>query len=750
MAQAKVAIANEFLESYAALPRKVQKKTSEFINKFKNNPRQPGINYEKLATPDGNLYSVRMDDTYRAIVLREEGTGVYLLLWVDHHDEAYAWARRRRCAVNSRTGSLQVYSTMETTVEAQTPASEGAALSGAQETLPVPGAQMALTDAREPEVQAGPSAHEEPASAPLSFSALTSDQLMDLGVPEELVGFVRGLKTEADFHAACHDLPRDASENLEYIAHDLPYEEVLELYRSTLAPAQTGGDAPTTPAVTIAEALDNDVSKGSFHVVEGEEELMRILDAPLEKWRVFLHPSQRKLVEKTFSGPARVLGGAGTGKTVVAMHRARRLASELSNPRERVLFTTFTKNLAADIQQNLREICTTDEMKRIEVNNLDAWVAKFLKDQGYGYAIQYSGPRLQGYWQDAIARSGVDTDREAGFYADEWQQVICDQDAFAWEEYAHARRTGRGVRLNRKERADVWKVVEEYRAILRENNVRDVESAYCDARVVLQRMADAPLYRHVIVDEGQDLSRAAYRVIRALAGEEKPDDIFIVGDAHQRIYGRKFALSGCGINIRGRGNKLRVNYRTTEETKCSAEKLLAGFEYDDFDGGVDADGASTSLTHGVAPTFTVYGGLDAEVDGIARRLSELVSAGASEKDICLVARSNDRVDTYRERLMEKGFATVKLEAREADDRAVSGLRCASMHRVKGLEFEYVFIAGVDEGLVPPRAAMVQAEREGTADEVIQAERNLLYVAMTRAKRAVFVSSSGNPSSLVNW
>ena len=214
---------------------------------------------------------------------------------------------------------------------------------------------------------------------------------MDLGVPEELVGFVRGLKTEADFHAACHDLPRDASENLEYIAHDLPYEEVLELYRSTLAPAQTSGDAATTPAITIAEALDNDVSKGSFHVVEGEEELMRILDAPLEKWRVFLHPSQRKLVEKTFSGPARVLGGAGTGKTVVAMHRAHRLASELSNPRERVLFTTFTKNLAADIQQNLREICTTDEMKRIEVNNLDAWVAKFLKDQGYGYTVQYLG-----------------------------------------------------------------------------------------------------------------------------------------------------------------------------------------------------------------------------------------------------------------------------------------------------------------------------------------------------------------------
>ena len=532
-------------------------------------------------------------------------------------------------------------------MEAQAPASEGAALPGAQKTLPVPGAQMALTDVREPEVQAGPSAHEEPAPAPLSFSALSSDQLMDLGVPEELVGFVRGLKTEADFHAACHDLPRDASENLEYIAHDLPYEEVLELYRSTLAPAQTSGDAATTPAITIAEALDNDVSKGSFHVVEGEEELMRILDAPLEKWRVFLHPSQRKLVEKTFSGPARVLGGAGTGKTVVAMHRAHRLASELSNPRERVLFTTFTKNLAADIQQNLREICTTDEMKRIEVNNLDAWVAKFLKDQGYGYTVQYSGPRLQGYWQDAIARSGVDIDREVGFYVDEWQQVICDQDVFTWEEYAHARRTGRGVRLNRKERADVWKVVEEYRAILRENNVRDVESAYCDARVVLQRMADAPLYRHVIVDEGQDLSRAAYRVIRALAGEEKPDDIFIVGDAHQRIYGRKFALSGCGINIRGRGNKLRVNYRTTEETKCSAEKLLAGFEYDDFDGGVDVDGASTSLTHGVAPAFTVYGGLDAEIDGIAQRLSELVSAGASEKDICLVARSNDRVDTYR-------------------------------------------------------------------------------------------------------
>ena len=774
-ANATVAMANDFLEAYAKLPRNVQRRMSAFINKFQNDPTQPGFNYEKIASAEEGMCSVRVDDTYRVIVLREKGTGVYLLLWVDHHDEAYDWARRRRCAVNARTGTLQVYSTQHVEQAADAQGDGGAAGGlagdagaaggharadgrGAGSGMPVAGGGREVGAAGvyggdempAPDSSGGQWETSGLALPSHPFARYDEERLLDLGVPQELLAFVRGLTGVDALAAAKRDLPRDAYENLEFLAHDLPYDEVLDMYRSSIAAdGDEDGTASKVPS-TIAGSLANDVSRGAFYVVEGEFELQRILDAPLEQWRVFLHPSQRKLVEKRFSGPARVLGGAGTGKTVVAMHRARRLASQLTNPREKVLFTTYTKNLAADIQQNLRQICTTDELRRIEVTNLDAWVAQFLKSRGYGYSIEYSDHRLEQHWETAIARSGVDDCRGAGFYADEWRQVICDQGVSTWDEYAHARRAGRGVRLNRKERADVWKVVGEYREVLRENKVRDVESAYCDARVLLAGMADAPLYRHVVVDEGQDLSRAAYRVVRALAGEEKPDDIFIVGDAHQRIYGRQMPLSGCGINIRGRGNKLKVNYRTTDEIKRRAEGLLAGVEYDDLDGGVDQQGGSTSLTHGEVPTFAQYGDAVKEAQAVAKKVCELVAGGVAAKDICVVARTNDRVDKFRSLVADRGIAGVKLEAREADDRARDGVRFASMHRVKGLEFEAVFVVGVNKGVVPPEAALSQARADGSEEELLAGERNLLYVAMTRAKRHAYVSCSGTPSGLVNW
>lgn len=767
---ATVALSDEFLTAYARLPRNVQRRMSAFITKFQNDPTQPGINYEKIACADEGMCSVRVDDTYRAVVLREKGTGVYLLLWVDHHDEAYDWARRRRCAVNRRTGTLQVYATdrVEAAAAACEPAAGEGQVGGAAGGHGGPaGVPAAAEDGARGAAggaaggcgaapvagQAVPADEHAALGSALPsypFARYADDQLLDLGVPQELLAFVHGLGGVDALAAARADLPRDAYENLEFLAHDLPYGEVLDMYRSSVGSGDA--DAACAPAVpaTIADSLANDVSKGAFYVVEGEFELQRVLDAPLEQWRVFLHPSQRKLVERRFAGPARVLGGAGTGKTVVAMHRARRLASTLANPREKVLFTTYTKNLASDIEQNLRQICTTEELRRIEVTNLDAWVSQFLRSRGYGYSIMYSEHKLEEYWETAIARCGVDDVRGASFYAEEWRQVICDQDISTWEEYAHARRVGRGVRLNRKERADVWKVASEYREVLRENKVRDVESAYCDARVLLAGMADAPLYRHVVVDEGQDLSRAAYRVIRALAGQEKPDDIFIVGDAHQRIYGRQLPLSGCGIDIRGRGSKLKVNYRTTDEIKRRAEAVLVGIEYDDLDGGVDLDGASTSLTHGQAPTFTRYGDAAKEARAVTEKVRELVAGGVEAKDICVVARINDRVDKLRALVAQAGVPGVKLEARGNDDRAQDGVRFASMHRVKGLEFDYVFIASVDEGLVPPAPALSQARAEGTEDDLLIGERNLLYVAMTRARRAVFVSSSGVPSGLVRW
>ena len=347
----KVAISSDFLTAFARLPRQVQGKVTEFVNKFRNNPLSPGINYEKLNTGiDKKIYSVRIDDTYRGIVVRQQETGVYLLLWVDHHDEAYQWAARKRCEVNPKTGAIQVYD-VQIVVE-EVPASEKVFL----------------------------------------FAAAKDEELLKLGVPEAQLEYVRSFVNKEDFYRAESSMPHDAYEHLSWLAEGFPINEVLEL-------AAENQDAETS-SEDLSVALDMPTTLKSFVVVEGEDELRRIMAEPLEKWRVFLHPTQRKIVQKEYSGSARVLGGAGTGKTVVAMHRAKHLASKCEG-RQRILLTTFTANLAADIRENLRKICTLEELRRIEVIHLDAWVNQFMRDSGFSAQIGYDDA-IDPLWEYAV------------------------------------------------------------------------------------------------------------------------------------------------------------------------------------------------------------------------------------------------------------------------------------------------------------------------------------------------------------
>ena len=549
-----VAISTDFLTSFASLPKQKQGKATEFFNKFRTNPNSPGINYEKIDEGiDKNIFSVRIDDTYRAIVVRCPDTNVYMLLWVDHHDEAYAWAKRKKCSINKVTGGVQVFDVQEVAVEKQIE----------KETI---------------------------------FAAYTDVQLIRMGLPEEQIPMIKSIESMDEFYAMKKSIPEDAYEGLEWLAHGFDYDEVIEtLYED---------EAEQVKDDDFAAALQSDSSKKSFVIVDGEEELKRIMAEPLEKWRIFLHPTQRKIVNRDYSGPARVLGGAGTGKTVVAMHRAKRLASDLPLGK-RVLFTTYTRNLADDIRENLRKIASMDQMKKIEVINLDAWVASFLRDHGYEYNISY-GDELDKIWDDAIAQGGGSLDYTKNFYIDEWIKVVQAQEAYTKEKYVKASRIGRGLRLDRIKRMKVWAVFEEYMCLCDEKKLRDSEFAMYECRIILEKQFSSGRYESVIVDEGQDLSPSAFRLIRALAGEAHKNDIFIVGDAHQRIYRNKAILSKCGINVRGRARKLRINYRTTEEIRKYAFGLLKGVSFDDMDEEYDDGDNCQSLTHGEKPVIQKF------------------------------------------------------------------------------------------------------------------------------------------------
>ncbi|MCZ0951912.1 MAG: AAA family ATPase, partial [Rhodospirillaceae bacterium] len=452
-----------------------------------------------------------------------------------------------------------------------------------------------------------------------------------------------------------------------------------------------------------------------------------------------------QLVERHWNGPVRVLGGAGTGKTVAAMHRARWLARELPEG-ERILFTTFTRNLAADIDNNLRTICTPEEMKRIEITNLDRWVQRFLRGKRYRFRLEFDRDRQS--WRVALAKKPHDLSFSDAFYNDEWEQVIQSNGVTTREEYLRIPRTGRGVRLTRASRARIWPVFEEYRAQLAERGIMEVADCYRASATLLEQDRNGANFASVIVDEAQDMSAAAWRLIRSIVPRGR-DDIFIVGDAHQRIYSRhRVVLSRCGIEIRGRGRKLRLNYRTTEQTRRWASSVLERRSIDDLDGGDDDNKGVHSVTRGPEPLMRHFENRDGQATWLVGYLTDLMDHEVPLRGVCIVSRTQKERDAILEELSDAEVPVEVLEA-DAPDESSTGVRLATMHRVKGLEFDRVVIASANEDILPLPAAINATDADSSERIAAEtAERALLYVSATRAKRELTVLSFGTPSSFL--
>ena len=696
MSEIVVALGSDFLSAYSRIPKKQQGKVREFIKKFKLNPASSGINYERIHdSHDSHIWSVRIDQAYRGIVHRPDAGNTFILLWVDHHDDAYAWARRRKVVIHPETGSLQVLD-----IEASEIAGES------------------------------PSVKDEL----YLFRKLKDRHLRQFGIPEIMIPLVRSLTSEEELDDLSAALPFEALECLQMFNAGFDLEEIL---------SEVTGDADIDTD-DFSTALERDGSKRSFWVVDDELELAEMLAAPLEKWRVFLHPSQRRLVERDWNGPVRVLGGAGTGKTVVAMHRVKWLAENaFINPHDRILFTTFTRNLAGDIRENLKKITPADVMKRIEVVNLDEWVWSFLKRNRYDYRIAI-GKATQDLWGKAL--SLTPEGYQESFFREEWERVVQPQGIDTLREYLKCSRTGRGTRLTRRQRKEIWQVFEEYRRLLDEAGFREPADSMRDVRHILESKPGILPYRAVVVDEAQDMGPQEFLLIRQIV-PEAGNDIFIVGDAHQRIYGKRVVLSRAGINIRSRGRKLRINYRTTEENRNWALRLLSGLSFDDLDGGIDAQEGYRSLVHGVSPEIHAFESFDKEIEFIVSKLVPMLVSPGQMSSVCITARTNSLLKQYADELASRGIATCFVKPDQEENRNSPGIRLATMHRVKGLEFDTMIVAAVNDGVMPLPKAMSGSDAV-TLKEQEKSERALLYVAVTRARKQVLVTGHGRMSKWI--
>ncbi|TXH47152.1 MAG: hypothetical protein E6Q92_01020 [Burkholderiaceae bacterium] len=685
----KVALAQDFLLQLAKLPVSVHSKVMKWAIQFQADPRSTGINYENIqGAKDPNLKSVRLDRDWRGIVFKPDTGDVYVLLFVAHHDDAYRWAENRKLTINPVTGAMQLI-TLEQVVE-QTSAPQSPSAEATQ-----------------------------PTDLPPLFGALSDTDLMSLGVPEELLPTVRSLRSEEALDAVQAQLPAEAYEGLFLVAAGDTVDQVLQA-------RETRVDV-TVDTNDYASALSTAESQSRFVIVDNDEAMLAIMNAPLQQWRVFLHPTQKKLATSDRSGPVRVLGGAGTGKTVLAMHRAKWLAENRVLPGKKVLLTTFTRNLATDIEDNLRTLCSPETLAKIEVKNLDAWVNGFMRAQKFEHRIVYDRKQdaaLQA-WRSALAVKDATLDFSDQFYEQELEQVVLAQGITTLEQYRIARRTGRGVLLSRSKRDAVWAVFEEYRGQLASRKLKEVDDAYREvAEMIAARGGDGSEYAAIVVDETQDFGPQALKLLRAMI-PGGPNDLFFVGDGHQRIYSRnRAAMSRCGIDIRGRSRKLYLNYRTTDEIRRQAVALLEGCEIDDLDDGHDESRRYKSISHGPAPQILSVDGLEGAAAAAISFVKQWRTENGERLSFCVVGHSERVRDGLAQQLQAAGLACATITAQSNHAGTQDVVHLATMHRAKGLEFDCVVVVTPDSYLGAPE------ETDGL--------RKLLYVALTRAKRGAII------------
>lgn len=676
-------LADSFTSSLAKLSNDEQKQAKLTAFDLQVNPDQPGLQFHRIdKSRDPNFWSVRVNRDVR-IVVHKTGDSL-MLVHVAHHDDAYKWAERRRIEAHPRTGALQIVEVREL-VEAAVPSYSVQS-------------ELAL---------------EMPASAvavePL-FAALSDENLLSVGVPVDWLAEVRAANEERFFSIAGH-LPPEASEAL---------LEFAATGRLNAAPPPT------------ADPLQHPDTLRRFRVLDGVEELQAALDAPFEKWLVFLHPTQKGVVERTYSGPARVAGSAGTGKTVVALHRVFRLLREV--PDARVLLTTFSEPLARSLRDKLKILFGERAalMDRVSVSS-------FLDTAAQLHALA-TGRKPHLAVDDIIrsllakaATAGGVTEFTPQFLYSEWTYVIDAWQITTPEGYADVPRMGRKNRLGAKQRERLWQVFDTTRKSLAERGVMTPAGIFAAVTETYGRRAEKP-FTHIVVDEAQDLGVAELRFLAAIS-PAKPDALFFAGDLGQRIFQQPFSWSGLGIDVRGRSATLKVNYRTSHQIRRAADRLLPK-KLRDVDGMEDDRAGTVSVFDGPDPDVFVASNVEGETAGAAEFLVQALQDGIVPGEIGIFVRSPNELGRARAAATAAGLTVRTFVDGKAGNGAVL---VGTMHLAKGLEFRAVMVMACDQGVLPLEERVSDVADEFELDEVVATERQLLYVAATRARDRLWIS-----------
>ncbi len=677
-------IADTFTGSLARLTGDEQKAVKNAAFDLQVNPERPGLSMHKLeGARDPNFWSARAGRDIRIIVHRTGGS--LLLCYADHHDKAYKWAERRKLETHPRTGAAQLVEVRETVREIVVPAYvEGA-----------------------------------PAKR-LPFAGAAESDLLDCGVPPEWLDDVRAADEDGILTLAEH-LPEEAGEALLRLA--------------------VGEPPRPAPAGAVADPFEHPDAQRRFRTMRGAAELERALEYPWEKWAVFLHPAQRRVVERDYNGPARVSGGAGTGKTVAAVHRAVHLAR--ADADARVLLATFSETLAEALREKLALLLRSEPPRlaeRVEAASLDE-IGKRLYQAGGGslrIADDADEERIRGLLEQAAEREGA-TAFSPQFLLNEWENIVDAWQLESRRAYLDVKRLGRKTRLPAAQRERLWAVFERVRGGLRETGLTTRAGMFglLTAELAVGRN---PPFTCAVVDEAQDIGVAQLRFLAALGGG-RPNSLFFAGDLGQRIFRTPFSWKALGVDVRGRAQTLKLNYRTSHQIRMQADRLLAP-ESADVDGNVEDRRGTVSAFNGAPPIVRLFADAREESEAAAAWLRERRAEGAGAEAIGVFVRSERELDRARAAVRGAGLPFRVLGE---GGKAAGGVSVGTMRLAKGLEFRAVAVMACDDETIPLQERIEDVADEADLQEVYDTERHLLYVACTRARDYLWVSGV-NPAS----
>ncbi|MGI9065963.1 MAG: UvrD-helicase domain-containing protein [Pyrinomonadaceae bacterium] len=681
-------IADTFTDSLAKLNGEEQKAVKMTAFDLQMNPANPGMQFHKVdKAKDKNFWSVRVSRDIRIIVHKTNAS--LLLCYVDHHDPAYDWAEKRKLEAHPTTGAAQLVEIRETVKEITIP-------------------KYVEVDQPTP-------------PKPLVFANISDEDLLGYGVPSEWLNDVRHANEDSIFELTDH-LPGEAAEALLNIATGVipPVPE----------PAQAGADPFAHPE-----------AQRRFRVMSNVEELERALDYPWEKWSIFLHPAQRELVEKDYSRPVRVSGSAGTGKTIVALHRAVYLAR--TNPDARILLTTFSDTLASALQTKLVRLVGNEPRlgERIEVHSMKA-IGRRLYQLNFGKPQIASREVIREVLEKA-AGSVEGHKFSLRFLLTEWEQIVDAWQLDSWDAYRDVSRLGRKTRLPEKQRSVLWSIFDQARSALKARNLITEAEMFNRLASHLAERKNPP-FDFAVVDEAQDINPSQLRFLAALGGD-RPNSLFFAGDLGQRIFQQAFSWKASGIDIE-RSNTLHLNYRTSHQIRIQSDRLL-GPEVSDVDGNTEERRGTISVFNGPQPDIQVLSSREDEIDTVAQCLSGLKREGIKPHEIGVFVRSSAELDRACAAVEKAEFDFKVLDEHL---QTTSGyVAIGTMHLAKGLEFRAVVVMACDDEVIPLQSRIETVTDDADLQEVYETERHLLYVACTRARDQLLVTSAAPASEFLD-